>query len=193
MISTPFRKLFLLLTLSFFILSDGFTQALPEKENDTIIVWTQNRKLNWSDFQSPAKFTDPTKTAAESEIAIDLISIPINDYDYKYVVFPYFYKSLSSSKTDDPHVLKHEQLHFDIAELFARKIRMTLKKLEKETFNEEKYNAEIDDVYKGYSVCQNKYDEETLHSLITEKQIEWENKIARELQGLISYSSEIFK
>jgi len=194
MTNSPFRKYFLFLGIFFGTFSvDGFSQTLPEKENDTIIVWTKDRKLNWDDFQNPAKFVDSTKTAAESEIAIDLISIPINKYDYKYVVFPYFYKRFSSTKTDDPNILKHEQVHFDIAELFARKMRKKLKQLNKKPFDEKLYNSEIDAIYEGYSNYQIKYDKETLHSLITEKQLEWENKIARELQALISFSSEIFK
>lgn len=194
MINLLFRKypFFLILTLIVFGV-EGFTQTLPEKENDTIIVWTKDRKLNWTDFQSPIKFSDSTNTAAESEIAIDLISIPINEYDYEYIVYPYFYKNLSSTITDDLHILKHEQVHFDIAELFARKIRLKIKQLNKQEFNMDKYNSEIENIYNEYSDYQIKYDKETLHSLITEKQIEWENKIAKELQAMNSFSSEIFK
>ncbi len=192
MINFPFSKNHLFLILTFFPFNiKAVSQNLPEKENDTIIVWTKERKLNWSDFQLFSN--DEASKAAESMIGIDLLSIPINDYDYKYVVFSYFYKKSSSVKTTDSLVLKHEQLHFDIAELFARKMRKKLEQLNMNDFDADVYNNVIDAIYDDYFLYQDNYDKETKHSINKEQQIVWQKKVAAEMQKLSNFNSKIFK
>lgn len=197
MTNSRFRKCTLYIgVILFFFSVNGFTQILPDKENDTIIVWTKGRKLNWNDFQIVKKNRDTINRisrVAESEIAIDLISVPINSYDYKYVIFPYFYKKYSTTNTTDEFVLNHEQLHFDIAELFARKMRQKIKQLSKKEFDVDLYNSEIDALYEHYFSYQESYDKETEHSIKIDKQQEWNKKITKELDGLSNYKSEIFK
>lgn len=153
-------------------------QKLPEKENDTIIVWSENRKLNWDDFQGSVH--KETK-GAQSDIGIDVLSIPAGNNRYNYVVIAYFYKLRSSVALKNPKILKHEQLHFDIAELYARKMRIELAQLKKEKFDLDKYNRSIDDIYQKYFLYQKKFDKETGHSVLIENQHIWEKEIAHEL------------
>ena len=162
-------------------------QKLPEKENDTIIVWSKNRKLNWDDFQ---KSVHKETRGAQSDIGIDVLYIPTKNNRDNYVVIPYFYKLRSSVSLRNPQILKHEQLHFDIAELFARKMRTKIKQLNKEKFDLDKYNRSIDDIYQKYFLYQEKFDKETGHSMLIENQQYWENKIARELKELESFRFE---
>lgn len=164
-------------------------QKLPEKENDTIIVWSKNRKLNWSDFQ---KSVHKDRRGAQSDIGIDVLSIPAKNNQYNYVVIPYFYKLRSSVASRKPQILKHEQLHFDIAEFFARKMRTKIKQLNKEKFDLDKYNRSIDDIYQKYFLYQEKFEKETGHSILIENQHYWENKIARELKEMESFQFEYY-
>lgn len=162
-------------------------QKLPEKENDTIIVWSKNRKLNWNDFQ---KSVHKETRGAQSDIGIDVLSIPAKNNRYNYVVIPYFYKLRSSVATRGPQILKHEQLHFDIAELFARKMRAKIKHLNKEKFDLDTYNRSIDDIYQKYFLYQEYFDKETGHSILIDNQHYWEKKIARELKEMGSFQFE---
>lgn len=170
------------------IIPETKAQKLPEIENDTIIVWTPKRKLRWSDFQRSSH--EGTK-GAQSDIGLSIISKQINN-QVSYIVFPYFYKKRSSTNTSDLYVLAHEQLHFDIAELYARKIRMRLKQLDKEPFIRRRYNREIDQLYEAYLKEQEFYDQRTGHSLLPENQHIWERRIEAELKDLWFYRSKIF-
>lgn len=165
-----------------------FAQEYPEKENDTIIVWTASRKLSWSDFQSPSH--EGTK-GAQSDIGLSIVST-LRNRNVNYVVFPYFYKQRSSTNTSNDYVLVHEQIHFDIAELFARKMRKRIKELGNEQFNRQRYNREIDRIYESYLKAQEDFDKETGHSLVEKNQKKWELRIAAELKELNPYKSKIF-
>ena len=164
-------------------------QKLPEKENDTIIVWSKNRKLNWNDFQ---KAVHKETKGAQSDIGINVLSIPTKNNPYNYVVISYFYKLRSSVTSRKPQILKHEQLHFDIAELFARKMRTKIKQLNKEKFDLDKYNKSIDDIYQKYFLYQEIFDKEAGHSVLIENQHYWEKKIARELKEMESFQFEYY-
>ena len=78
-------------------------------------------------------------------------------------------------------ILSHEQLHFDISELFARKMR----KIVAETNFTSNVKAEIKKIYrdilKELSAFQKKYDFETNFSRNIEKQLEWNRKISEAL------------
>ncbi len=96
-------------------------------ENDSILIWNENRKLTWEDFQSKTIPKKPKNSATLSpsikfypnELFLENISkiriIAITDKNESWV--------------DDKsyEVLNHEQTHFNITELYARKIRKTLK------------------------------------------------------------------
>jgi predicted secreted Zn-dependent protease len=78
-------------------------------------------------------------------------------------------------------VLSHEQLHFDISELFARKMR----KIMAETRFTSNARAEVKAIYKkvlqDLSAFQSLYDHETNYSRDHQKQLAWNNKIKEAL------------
>lgn len=163
-------------------------QEFPEKENDTIIVWTESRKLAWADFQRPSH---ERTQGAQSDIGLSIVSRRTGN-NINYVVFPYFYKRRSSTNSSSTHILKHEQIHFDIAEVYARKMRKKLNELDIISFDRKRYEIEIDRIYSAYLQEQEDFDKETGHSIVTEKQKIWEQKIASELSELRSFKSKIF-
>ena len=170
------------LFLSFCLISGIMNaQELPDKENDTLIVWTEDRKLTWDDFR-PATF-DGTR-AATSDIGIDILTVSSSAKGYSHEVFSYFLKLSSSTATDNAHVLKHEQLHFDIAELYARKIRHKLQQLKGGNYSIKEYHSIIDYFYEQYFEEQQAYDNETKHSIDSVKQQEWALRIRNELTAL---------
>jgi hypothetical protein len=168
----------------------AWSQKLPEKENDTLIVWTEDRKLTWDDFQ-PDDFEG--NKAATSDIGIDILTVSSSGGGYKHEVFSYFLKLGSSTETNDSEVLKHEQLHFDIAELYARKIRDKLKKIADRRYSIQEYHSIVDQIYQTYFETQNSYDRETKHSTDSEKQKEWNLKISRALKAMNHARSKRYK
>ena len=83
-------------------------------------------------------------------------------------------------KTD--YILSHEQGHFDIAEIFARKLN---KKMSEYNFNKKTYQQEVNKIYQDIldekEAMQNDYDRQTNHSINKEKQAEWLKKIEKML------------
>jgi hypothetical protein len=164
-------------------------QTKPDNQNNTI-QWKTGKKLSWDDFQGLQDSNSAYKaiTSVKVEYNHNLFE---NHIDYYVRCLFNCDKSWSKLKSSN-ELLKHEQLHFDIAELISRKIRKTLSSYTsynlnatslflKET-NKRYYHFELDSINFAY-------DEETNHSIIHEKQKEWELKITKELRELDAYAN----
>jgi len=78
-------------------------------------------------------------------------------------------------------VLSHEQLHFDITELFARKFRERLKTVKNDTDIKKKVRKIFAEINRELNTFQNKYDRETNYSRNIPEQLLWNEKIAEAL------------
>jgi predicted secreted Zn-dependent protease len=80
-------------------------------------------------------------------------------------------------------ILKHEQGHFDIAEIFARKLNKGVGEYQ---FNKASFQIDLNAIYKSVvdakEKFQQQYDDETDYSRNKPKQEEWFKKIESELQ-----------
>ena len=83
--------------------------------------------------------------------------------------------------------LIHEKYHFNIVELYARKIRKDLQ--EKKVFIESNnFQTYVDSVWNQVEVMQSKYDSSNF-SRISDEQIKWQEKIDLQLDSLKNYES----
>lgn len=102
-----------------------------------------------------------------------------------FVVTAYFYPERSWYRPElcDDVILSHEQLHFDISELFTRKMR---ERLAKASFSKN-VKAEVNKIYvqviKELNQFQNQYDKETNFSRNREQQLLWNQKVAKLLSS----------
>ncbi len=100
-----------------------------------------------------------------------------------------FDKTSSWGKIKTDYILSHEQGHFDIAEIFARKLYRILKNY---TFNTRSSPKEIPALYrqlmKEEGEFQNQYDSETNFSRDKPQQAAWLEKIQQELDQLKEYA-----
>ena len=146
-----------------------------------IIYWNSDRKLSLEDFKGEPDFTDPYIIAMTYSGI--LFYTECDGYELKYDVSSYFDKDESwvklEARTD--HHLQHEQLHFDITELYARKLK---ERLSEETFycgEEERFNRLVDEFLANWESEQHSYDLETHYSNKHDEQRAWEAKITSEL------------
>ena len=96
-------------------------------------------------------------------------------------------KSKSWTKTNDKIALQHEQLHFDIAEVYARKIRKAFDSLNiKKCKTEYIYNGIYIRLGKACEEYQDKYDSEVYFDSIQQKK--WGSKVTLELERLKKYA-----
>jgi hypothetical protein len=164
----------------------------PSHPGPETITWSEKRLLTWTDFT--AKPLPSAPNAALSQVSI-LPHAEAMGEEISFDVNARFTPGLSWVRTDKktPYLLKHEQGHFDIGELFARKMRkeLILKVFVQETFASD-YKAITSRISSEFLKYTEEYDLETKHSLVKEKQLEWDLRISRELKALEAYKSTHF-
>lgn len=174
------------------------------------ILWDENRRLNWNDFQS-TNFVGPSDFTALSKIGInvtheaELISTEPCQFVFTSIVGRgSFHMSESWVKEIGRNEggLRHEQGHFDIGEIFARKFNELAKEF---LMNKNHTCAEIngksaeerkkigaymmicdiyDTIYKKYLKMQEMYETQTDNGRSVLNQPEWERIISTMLNDL---------
>lgn len=159
------------------------------------IYWTKNNKITWSDFlgmpSSSLKTQYDTEAKAVSAVKIKYEMLLDTDW-VKFNIYCCFNKIESWTKdTNSAKGLEHEQLHFDIGELYARKMRKEFNNLrDKEIYEGAIYDQKFDSILQACNDYQDLYDKETLHGAVLVGQQKWDKKILVELKELESYYVE---
>lgn len=154
--------------------------ALPHGANaqDTI-HWRKDYQLSWPDFKgSPANNTSH-KASTSSGISY---SYTLHDSAYAFTAIAFFDSNKSWSKTNDSNLLVHEQGHFDITQIYARRLQAALSKLtESTTIDEKKISTTSQKIIAEKNTFQRKYDLETGYGSNQTKQRQWTELIQSQL------------
>lgn len=154
------------------------------KTYETEIEWTPERKLTWDDFKGiPDNKTFPNAVAITNS-AIGFESGSFNPFkDGKLFVRNMFntYGSwvLPKGKTDN--VLRHEQIHFDITEIYTRKLRKALIDANVTTNSSTRAYDIFDSIKNEWEKKQKRYDYDTQNGIEKYTQEEWEAFVKLEL------------
>ena len=163
------------------------SSAFAQRDNEELIRWDDAKRLNWSDYKGKP---DPSSDAAASTSTYLVIDYNISQNKMTYKIQSMFSRTRSWGLHKTDYILSHEQGHFDIAEVFARKLhkKMSEFKFDKRTY--QKNLAKIyDEVVEEKTEMQNDYDRETRHSINKEKQAQWIKKIEKLLEEYEDYSN----
>lgn len=160
---------------------------------DTLKCWSSTDKLKWSDFKGKvpsAGLSSSDKAACSSMPKPYPLQENDSTYSYKVKAMFYRYKSWAKAKDTTQYLLAHEQLHFDISELYARIMRKAFKGLGSWTESTANtYSVIKKKIYADHIARQNDYDIKTAHGTIKKAQQEWTVKIHAELEALKEFSS----
>ncbi len=167
----------------------------PTYEKPITFKFSEQSTLTWKDFRGYYSYTETYAAATVSGIGYKYKERIENgklilDMD----VYSYFdqAESWTKYKEGEPDMLQHEQFHYYVSELQARKLRKHLKEF---TFTKE-YKDELNSEFCFWIahlyVMQDQYDEESEHHLNTENQKKWEAKIYKEMEEFSAYSTEKF-
>ena len=156
-----------------------------QDKGEELLTWN-TKKLDWADYKGKP---DPNSDAAASTATYLGIEYNVRSNDISFKITCYFSKNKSWGLAKTEHILSHEQGHFDIAEVFARKLnkKMSEYRVNKSTFRndlEKIYN----DILEEKEKTQNLYDRETNYSRNKEQQTKWLKKIEDMLEELEDYS-----
>ena len=161
-----------------------FSQLKSQK-----IEWNENRKLVWNDFKSKKNnqhgkdvvaythcgwiYSVTKSTNLKGEVKVNVKTIFNEDQSWK-----------DDQRIND-YVLNHEQKHFDIAEVYARKIRKEVAlKIKKSGDFDRYFQGLYTRILKDYKNFQALYDKVTQNGMNKEKQSEYDRMISDELEQL---------
>ena len=156
-------------------------------QTNNLIPWNASRKLSWNDFKGEPDPHSPNAALTSSNINIEF---GYNEEGFQYSIKCSFDQNRSWVRIKTNEVLAHEQGHFDIAEIFARKLNKMMKAYR---FNAKTASTDLnrlyEDVMKQHRQTQTQYDQETDYSRNKPNQEEWLKKIAGDLKGLEAFAN----
>lgn len=191
--------------LSFIFLLFSCSELNSQQDgSEEVYYWTKGYQLKLNDFVV-IRDSDSTKFARNFsalsrtgvvyqlkykddkpnvvEIDIQATFHPSNSYVKQHV--------LQLNKVQLEYLLRHEQRHFDISEIYAREATKILL----ETKLTHQYRKEINDImasiFKSSNEYQDQYDTETQNGNNWYAQEKWNEKINTRLDNLRSYASKI--
>ncbi len=188
--SNPDQQAFCKNTQIEFIYDSSYTNYT---DSDTI-RWKKDLKLTWDDFQGKA---DPSSSfSAQSNCMFSYKSKA--EYisgvmKLSLYLYPCFTKRASwvVPKNKQESLLNHEQLHFDICELYIRKLRKQISSLTLTLLDPgEQIKREFELAWADYQKAQSLYDIETRHGIIEITQKQWETDVKNQLEDLNEYSTQ---
>ena len=164
---------------------------------DNFILWQENKKLKIQDFK--AENNDTIKVnrkqflGAISAIRIEYSSFQRNKNSVpNFSIKTYFDPNESWMLLKNDYVLQHEQIHFDLTELYARKMRKSVESLrQKNVTNISIYRKKIQHWNVMKEKASNQFDADNQDYYIkigqkilfqkNPKQEAWKKKVDREL------------
>ena len=164
---------------------------------DNFILWQENKKLKIQDFKAENKDTIKVNQqqflGAISAIRIEYSSFQRNKNSVPdFSIKTYFDPNESWMLLKNDYVLQHEQIHFDLTELYARKMRKSVESLrQKNVTNISIYRKKIQRWNVMKEKASNQFDADNQDYYIkigqkilfqkNPKQEAWKKKVDREL------------
>ena len=162
------------------------THVLKAQKNDDFpsIEWSEDRPLEWKDYPFVIF------RSGKRELAITSVKHSVRGYlrnetpDFEVKVL-FVAEDSWTSDTTNTRLLAHEQLHFDIGELYRRKIVNKIERLRK-TGEKQKaiYRYAIQKLLSDFRIFSEEYDKETQYGNLPEIQRKWQIKVWDELNRL---------
>jgi len=155
------------------------------------IEWSATRPLTLADFLAHAPAGEPLAALSSTDIRA---GAACRDYVFSGTVKSTFDPNTSwlrDAKKATPALLRHEQLHFDLTEVYARLLRQKLVAFQAKA-NCEKLQPAFDNLtkplYTAWNREQNRYDQETNHGLNAVRQAYWEKQTQLRLEQLQAFA-----
>jgi len=148
------------------------------QNDEPVLSWNESYKLTWQDFKAKPNSNESAVAITASGITFGF-SIRQTDKNevvsFSSEVHAHFYPEQSWYKIEqvDNHILGHEQLHFDITELYARKFKYSISQVKLSNNVRRDLKKIHNDINTELSQMQNKYDTETDYSRNFESQSKW--------------------
>jgi len=166
-----------------------FISFQPSEEE--YILWNENHRLEWNDFKGAPIINGDAAAITASGLTFSFSARTTSTrlVDFTAIVEAHFYPNQSWYIKEHVNniVLAHEQLHFDITELHARKLRKQIDEANFSVNIKKEISKLHTNINKELKEFQKKYDTETNYSRSIETQKEWQIFVNQELKKLSKY------
>ena len=155
--------------------------------------WSLKRPLVWGDF----KGEPPRSGGAAAETAYTLFyGARCTGQTFEFRVVAAFRPKESwvrpailKRPSDSARALKHEQTHFDLAEVHARRMRRHFAELIAPCrVSTDDLSDIAERMVREENAAQEKYDAETDHSRVPAEQARWDKEVTNQLSALVKYA-----
>jgi hypothetical protein len=150
--------------------------------------WSPDRRLTWADFRGPV---DARSAAVATTATVVDYQMSCEGTQFFWRVESRFLPRVSWVKAShlmipqSAQTLLHEQGHFDLSEVHARRARETLRRLPDPcALTEAQQNALIQGFHQQAGTLQMQYDRETAHGTDLRRQREWQGRVETWLRTL---------
>ncbi|MES2426183.1 MAG: hypothetical protein V4560_04390 [Bacteroidota bacterium] len=154
------------------------------------IKWDADKPLKWSDFSAVDDDQNPSVAYTNCRTTYTYAMLPPADsYKFNFKIDSWFDKAASwvKSSKKNKFLLQHEQVHFDIHELHARKLMQAFKaKTYTANYNEE-IKAIYDSIQKEEQEMQMRYDTQSMRSNAQDEISVWSFSIRGQIAKLPPY------
>lgn len=146
------------------------------------LVALTNRELTWKDYTgTPDSLALVKGYAAETSTNWSMEVTTENGRCY-FKVTCRFVPEKSWSITQNAQALIHENMHYRISQIFAKRLQLRLDKLQGISESKQHIADKIfDEYWRRSRILQAVFDKETAHSRNTYMELQWEQQIKRQL------------
>jgi hypothetical protein len=157
------------------------------------IPWSAKHPLAWSDFKGPPPANSGQEGAHTVYTLFNGARCTRQVFDFQVVASflprqSWVEQVVLRSPAESERTLRHEQTHFDLAEVYARRMRKYFAELPLPCA---RTTAALDELAGGFirdeATTQAQYDDETRNGRAAPKQSEWDHTVAGLLESLAGY------
>lgn len=162
---------------------------------DNAIRWSARRPLTWGDFQGKGPDRNDSVAAETAYTILHGVRCVGSKFDFTVVAAfrprdSWVKLPMLRTPADNTRALKHEQAHFDLAEVHARRIRRYYAEL---TAPCRLSSSDLSDaahrMERDQKAAQEQYDDETDHGRNAAQQAKWEKSVATDLTSLAKFAA----
>ena len=170
-------------------------EAAPSEPAPETIPWSADRPLRWSDFRGqPVAGTDAAALTMTTLTLRFACSDELFGFEVTAVFFPnrsWVNRMLFVELGSEAWGLRHEQTHFDLTEVHARRARQFLSELARPCDLTAPQLSQLGERFINDAMdAQDRYDRETIHGRDGTAQVRWDAQVRQQLAALAAFERQ---
>jgi hypothetical protein len=157
------------------------------------LVWGPRRLLTWADFKGKPPDNAGVVAAETAYTIVDGVRCVGTKFEYRVVAAfrtrdSWVRHSVLRTPADSARALRHEQTHFDLSEVHARRLRRYFSELMAPCrMSSGDWSAAASRMERDEKAAQAQYDSETDHGRNAAQQVRWDKEVDSQLVSLAKF------